>query len=821
MGRELRRWSLVAVWAVALPLVARGASAGERPAGIPAEAIKVYGGIAARKGGRRRPRAATLTTRQKKTYNLVLDPKGRSLVQVMHRERAEVWGLVSAKGGAEWLRVLDYTDRRLTAGHELWRRMRCNACVVLPAMVNAGTPKKLHGAAAVTGKYHSFREMFTAWARDAKSLWLATDNRVLQVDLASRRLVRSFGLAEGLPDRRVYGLASDGKTLWIAHRGGVAALKITAGEIVNPPEFESDYARVHLDPGGAWVMTTKATFRLKAPGEKMEKHPALPSAWRISQAVRKGLWIPHWDRRTSHFAASPASIGGRLYVSTYGSIHGLSGGKWKAVASRSWLPAAAGGRLWFLNAEGLGEHDPATGRTETHRLPEECRGRCLKLLATDAAVWVAAYHAPAAKGSAPTGGGLARFDMAKRQWRGWTRINGGKADRVSCMAAADGAVWVVTLDGKYTTKSAHPGMTTTRKSVFVTSGMRLHRFETGTGKWASWPLALNELEKRLICGQDGRRGMDGIFPERVEEISVGPRRIFGVTRLVTKKYFGGYWPCINGLARLAGGEWKAGLEHAPAELRLQGEQPLVLNISHGEFDRIGSRLKDQHWEAVAQDLILGMFVHGGTHWAVTDGCAAFFDGAAGKWRRAVETRYRWYWRATAALEDGGWLYIGSDRGLIGRLELKTAKFEYLATLKGRCVTRFARDKKGALLASTEPAPLGQLPTFLKGKLKPMDAVAAKFDGKTWSAAGAADVPAAPGAPKWLFRKLERTSHLDKTHGNWLCERVPGQAQLKPHFYVKEVFFPLFLCEGGGGRRLWISTYTGLLRLDLPEKKSVK
>ena len=37
--------------------------------------------------------------------------------------------------------------------------------------------------------------------------------------------------------------------------------------------------------------------------------------------------------------------------------------------------------------------------------------------------------------------------------------------------------------------------------------------------------------------------------------------------------------------------------------------------------------------------------------------------------------------------------------------------------------------------------------------------------------------------------------------------------MKPKLYVKGVFYPKFLCASPDGDRLWLSTYSGLLRLD--------
>ena len=104
---------------------------------------------------------------------------------------------------------------------------------------------------------------------------------------------------------------------------------------------------------------------------------------------------------------------------------------------------------------------------------------------------------------------------------------------------------------------------------------------------------------------------------------------------------------------------------------------------------------------------------------------------------------------------------------------------------------------------------------------PLQADAARFDGKSWSAAKLADVPAA-AAPQWLFKQLREKGqgYQDKTQGNYLCGPAPGDAEVKPRYYLKEAFFPLFLSANADGSRLWASTYTGIVRLDVvkPEAK---
>jgi len=826
-----------------LLLIPRPGEAAEAPEGSAKFAGKVM--VTQRDGAG--PSAATFSLDRGQVYNLVMDEKGRSLGGVMHNTTAEIFAVPSEKDGARWLRVLDYVDPMVTAGHEFWRRMRCNACVVLPATVNAAVPADLHGAIPLAGRDYSFKRKFSAWARDDKFLWAAADNQIIQIDFAQQSLVRSYGRADGLPDQLIYQLLSDGKTLWIVHREGVAALSIGADKIAGLPRLKARYARAFADAGGVWIIAESGTFRLAGGTDTNSRQfgnwlsvppalPPLPTAARIARAVENGIWTPHWERRTAPFVSSVASLSGKLCVCSWGDIYELDAGKWEKIGPGGCelrTQATGGGpagaeRLWFMDAKGLVEYDPASKKCTPYEPPEGCRGRCAQLVLTAAAAWLAMEPAPSAAGAVPAGGGLARLDLATHTWQTWPEINGRKAQEVSALTADGGNVWAVTMDGRYIPKSAHPGMTTTIRQSFGATSFCLHNFGEKEKKWESYPFALPELDNRLICGQDGCRGMDAIIPQYLQALSIGPNRIFAAGRLVPKQYFGGYWPCIEQVASRAPspfplppgeregvrGPWLAKCEHHPEQLELQGEQPLVLNISNGELTRIGSDLQSQLWEAVGHDLVLGLFCRDGRHWAVSEGCIGYFDEAAGSWRKLAGTEFRWYWRATAALEEGRWLFIGSDRGLFSRLDIETGRFELLGALKDRSISRIARNAAGEILIASKQAPLGVLPVQLAAKLQPLDMDAARFDGKSFTPAKLEDVPSTEGKPQWFFRNLGKKDPMDKSQGNYLCGPLPQDAEAKPRYYVKEVFYPQFLCASSDGSRMWISTYTGLVRLDL-------
>jgi ligand-binding sensor domain-containing protein len=765
------------------------------------------------------PAAAEFTSGGR-TYSIEMDEKGVSLAGVMHNESAEIRGIPGDKGGQPTLRILGYTDSALTAGHEFWRRMRCNACVVLPATRNSATPADLRGAVPVAGRDYFYKRRFAAWARDSRYLWAASDTGIVQVDMSKRTVAREYGPGDGLPDPLIYQLFSDGRTLWIAHRSGLAALSIAAGKIVDLPSVRAGYARVLAHSGGVAVVADTGTFLLKSSGDKPVSAAAIPTAARMSKAVANGIWTPHWDRRTAAFESSPVSLGSSIFVSSWGDLYEFGPAGWNMVAEGGYEPRVGGNRVWFLDVKGLVEYDPSTRKSTHWPLPADCAGRCAGLLVSDRdrGAWVIVEAAAGEQAARPIGDALARFDFAGKRWEVWREINGRPIQRVSHISAQAGRIWIITAAGRFNSKSAHPGMTSTTRLSFVPSGFTVSSRDDSERLWDSRELPMKDLETRLICGQDACRGTDTIRPDSFRDVAVGNARIFASMRLAPVEYFGGYWPCIEQIAsgRIPRGPWTAAFEHHPEELDLQGEQPAVLNISNGELTRVGSSLKDQDWEATGHDLVLGLFTdERGTHWAVTEGVVGCFDEGSGRWRELTGPEFRWYWRATAALEEGPWLYIGSDRGVLTRMNIRTGAFERQFALEDRSIDWISRDSDGRIVAGSRPAPMGALPVQLQDSLPGVKADAMRLEGGKWSPVNPDEV-GAPAGGKWGFRYGDRTDHFDKSDGNYLCGPSDADGEIKPRYYLKQAFFPRYLCSGGEGKRMWFSTFSGIVRLDVED-----
>jgi len=751
-------------------------------------------------------KTATFTTDSGEVYAIEMDLYGAELAIVMNLERVTVRGVVSEKRDGRWLRVLGYADPALTAAHEYWRRICCNNCAVSAALVNAVRPRRLHGAQPVSGRYYARKAKVSAWTRDRKNLWVATDNRLLRIGLAERSVLASFDRTQGFPDSVVHALHSDGRMLLLATRCGVFGLAVHGGTgIRDAALMPGELARMVRDAETTWLVTDRATCRLAVAQRAPVVFRAIPTAGRIHKTLNDGVWLPHWRRQTAYLLGAPVLVQGRLFVESLGGIYGFDGAQWQRIARRGWNVRAGGGRLWYLTPQGVAEYEPAHGKRVVHAPGLLRTGRYTHLLATDRAVWVAAEPPELGGPVDADAGGLARFDLDTRRWQAWKRAQGTRLNHVLALHAEPDAAWAVNAEGRYRVTSADPGMLHVKRHTFDIDAVSLYRLGPEPAGWERIRLAPGRLEQRLICGHDGSRGMGGIGLQAVTHLAIGADRIFGLCRLAPTGFFGGYWPCVNQLAVRApgAGQWRAAFVHEPAALNLAGEQPAILNISNS-----GRRIL----KAIGHDEVLDLFVHDGACWAVTEGCVALFEKRTGTWRRLYEAGPRYYWRATAAYDDRDGLYVGSDRGVVCRLDFATGRFTMELVLKDRTITRIFRDRAGRLTVHSTPAPLGRMPDRFAPACPSHDWRAAVQDGGTWRETP--DPSAQAAAPGWYFKQVRKREPRDKSRGNFLWRAGPGVRG--PSWYVKDVFFPLFLCASPDGKRLWISTFTGLLRLDVPE-----
>ena len=186
------------------------------------------------------------------------------------------------------------------------------------------------------------------------------------IDLASRRLLRSYGRADGLPDWPVDELLSNGRTLWIVHRRGLATLNLDDADarITDREGGRFRFARLHRDEGGVWAIADDATYRFAEGRAEARRGPALPTGRRMTDTLRTGVWLARRKQHTAYFAADPVSRAGRLYVASFGAIYELADGRWSRVAAEGWSPRTGHGCLWFLTTRGLTQYTPGTKKLE-------------------------------------------------------------------------------------------------------------------------------------------------------------------------------------------------------------------------------------------------------------------------------------------------------------------------------------------------------------------------------------------------------------------------------------------------------------------------
>ena len=682
------------------------------------------------------------------------------------------------------------------AAAELWRRGNCIlSSVVVPAQRVSKAPRDLRGARAVEGRTYSSKVQILSWARDERFLWVATDTEVSQIELAGRRLVRSFGKADGLPDWPVDELLSDGRTLWIVHRQGLATLRVGGEKVQDRGDVRFRFARLFRDESALWVVADNGTYRFVSDGAP-RRLPAVPTGGRITSTLKTGIWLARRRRQTAYFVADPLSLGDRLVVSSFGTVFELADGKWSRVAAEGWSPRAGHGALWFLSTKGLVRYDPATRQSEVFGAPQPLPvGRPTHLAVTEAAVWVAVepQEDPRTKGF--TGGGIARLDVASAKWQTWQTIDGQRADRVSALEVRGGAVWATAIGYEgHRTLSAHPGMMHCKRTVPIPTGLCMHRFDTAKGAWRTLHLATPDCEPRRILGQRGKQSEGVMVPRIVNATAAGERHLFGIVQMFPKDFYSGYYTSIDQLAARRDGAspWEVSYAHHPEQLGLQGEQPSVLLISESHGKRVVY--------GVGHDYPLALFAHDGRVWAVTEGSVACFDEAKGCWQKVLETGFRFYWKATAALDDSHHLWIGSDRGIVARLDLATGRFETLAALDERQIAGISTGE-GRTAVLGKRADRGCLPVQLEGKLRALDCDGAVFDGKDWKPADVT-VAAPSGVPWRVDGKVNFLSRID-----------PETRKPVPAYYLLGVFQPRFLCVSLDGSRIWLATYSGLVRID--------
>ena len=691
---------------------------------------------------------------------------------------------------------------------EMWRRGTCLlSSVHKPAAREAALPSDLGDTPVLYPHVHARNGTILCYAVDGGTLWAADDEALHEVDAAAGTLRKTYDRSAGLPDEPIQSIAPAGKTVWLATRGHLVRLNVSAGRATVVPGVRFGMGRLAVSPSGVWLVSDAGAWRLPPGANEWTKLPEFPGRGLLADQVRKGFWWNWWHRRMRVLLPSVFATGDGLYVVCMNRLGRYDPGKgtWQELGRNVWQAAAGGRTVWALVTDGVLRYDAATGKTTHYRAGAgPAAGRPVAMAAGEGAFFLASQPDYDDKpktgrrgqpGGQPTGsvklvgGGISRLDLATGTWTVTQAIDGVDVRFATAVQADGREAWAACiLYDKMRQRGAHPGMAHVKSWRPHASGLGLlhHAGE-------KWHLARRQglkTERRWVMGQRGTVKPDRVGPESVHQLCRCGRSVWGVYRVVPEQYYAGYFISAGCLAAQSDGGWKGSFDCRTGELGFAGEQPELMLISHSHGHRIV--LADGH------PIALGIEAVAGRAWLVSEAGLFVHDDASDKFRPVLRQSPRVYWRATAAAVGGNCLWIGGDGGTVSRLDRRTGRTEILGVAEGRTIERIAVAGGGVLVKTARtdavlPVGLASAPKLPAGEVL-------AFDGKKWTAAsGAMPRQATP----FRFEKQGRR------YSNYL--RKDGRRVA----FVKGLFRPIVLCEEPAAGRLWLGVYSGVASVPLP------
>jgi len=690
------------------------------------------------------------------------------------------------------------------AAEELWRRGTCIlSSVVEPAKRASEIPVGLGGMDAVWGRPLSMTNSITSFAKGRRYIWVATDSALFAVDAATKKVVKTYTPADGLPDEPTDALYNDDHFLSIVHRSGLAALDLRSDKFMTEGMPSFSHARIVSNGRRTWVVADTGTYTHSHETGSWRTAPPLPTGEEISRFLARGVWTGRRREMLKGLLGEPVLLDGDIYIPSRGSLYRFhnSSQKWSRISGDGSKAVPAKGRLFFIGGFGVGEYDPATGRAVLYKVGEDIpNGRPQFLVVTERNVWVALDSQGLSESYAEGKGGVARFDLKKREWTAYRKIKEQNADQVTALQNIGGHLWCATQS--YTEVAsivAHPGMAHVKRTRPKVEGLSMHNYIGDQDEWHTITLSMPEGEPRTILGQKGTHNQGKMVPRRVLAVVPGSPVILCQFDMYPRQYYSGYYQTIGIFAKRdrADGDWVPSFINHADQLDLQGEQPSVLLVSGSHGRRIVL--------ATGHKKVLGLFRHeAGDIWAVTEGCLAWFNEDRQRWHRAVEPAFRFYCRASAATADDKHIWVGSDCGIISKMDKATYESRVSIWLPRREVTQLAWDDAGTLWAKTADSKCRRLPVEMEGVPKGPAAEVVRFDGNEWVAAEGWPAAVQPPADKWAFEKKR----------NFLLRKTSSDPSGERRCFVGGVFRPRFLLEDPVDGSLWISTYCGLVKLSI-------
>ncbi len=481
------------------------------------------------------------------------------------------------------------SERTRAAMKELWRRGFCLlSSVHRPAERQAAVPEDIDSALVLQPAVRTGKGRLLCHAVDGDTLWAADDAMLYAVSAAHGRVVSTYGRARGLPEAAVQSIAPDRDRVWLATRAGLAVLNLEVGRIEPVEEVRFTLGRVVAAEGHAWIVSDAGAWHFAPESHRWQALSEFPAQHALQRIAAKDWWHAFWRRKLDTLIPPALCTDDGLYcICSKRLLHfDLQAGQWRTLSTNVWHAAARHGTVWALGTTGVLRYEGADGSLTTYALGEgPAAGRPIDMALADDAFYLVSEPDYDEKSGEFIGGGISRFDLEKDRWTVTERADGVDIRFLSTIAAHGDEVWAACLTyDRPVELGAHPGMAHVKRWKPRATGLALvHRTADG------WVLIdAHELpsEKRWVMGQKDTVNQDEIVPRTVEALCLSPDRIWGVYRMMPRRYYAGYYFSFGCLARREDGGWKARFDARTRELHLQGEQPDLMLISHSHGQRI-------------------------------------------------------------------------------------------------------------------------------------------------------------------------------------------------------------------------------------------
>jgi hypothetical protein len=672
-----------------------------------------------------------------------------------------------------------------------------NSQVYSPAMRESRLPRDIGNTPAITPRIRQKFGKLVCYTVAGDGIWAADDQTVYYVS-GDGKTVKSYDRSHGLLDATVQDIAVVGDNVWLATLSGLARLDAKANKIKAVPAVTFTTGEFVKHEKNTWLITNAGIWRLGAGAKTWAKLPDFPGRKRLADRIASGFWWYRWVDKEIRPVTDAFATEDGLYL-LHGRVLYRYDGKWSVVVRNAWRAMPQGRTVWALCTKGVYHYDAVKNAGVLHTYGKgPALGRPVAMAATDAAFFIAShgtYNAKAKKFGGFTGGGISRFDAATGKWSVTGKIGGVNIHFVDSLQVSGGDVLAgVMLYDKPIRRGAHPGMAHVKRWTPHPSGLGLARLHDG--KWTMLKREGLKTQKLWMAPQSVRVYAGVMGPQHIDRMCRIGDRIWGAYRVFPEKWYAGYFISGGCLARKVDGKWEAAFDVRTDELGLAGEYPGLLEMSrsHGSVYLGEGYLR-----------ILGVEQVAGRCWLISQAGLYMYDAEKDRFAGVVKQADRLYNRASCAAPGKDAVWFGGDGGTISRLDRKTGQLELVGRVPGRTIAAIHADGNRVMVRTT-PGKV-TLPATLRDTPKLPAADTLFFDGKQWR-------------PSTMMVNVTKTlytcnfkgehSHKAKRQVNYLMH---GKKRIA---FIKGVYRPKVLAEDPVGKKLWLTSWSGVFSVPLPE-----